>query len=372
MVNKYSINDTQVYDEEAFMRVATLSVNDKRQRTIAKSLDHRFVDRRVFNSITSSNNLINEIYLNMDLDHLRAFSDDTGLFDSYVNSYSSFLTAGALNVLFINLKVGTNQLTSEDITCLNHILTWLKNDVYVMPTLQFDGIDRRAEMDMYSAFVKDMIECKNSMVPGNLNLGINVPSYYRYKDLDKLFKLYDVENTEPTFITVDFNRAGIDDTKRMGVVNTINRHFMEEGVEDYFLYGLNVRNYKKRQVNPVSDEMMIARSGFNAVGAPHYDPVKRVIPPTTKLIQLGVVFNRDDYCFHPLTEKQQMDRFLEWSSDLCYEFDIEGDLRTEAPKIRPVMKKYNLCMENQEFFDLSTAIRKSDSDVIKEKLKKGV
>ena len=66
----------------------------------------------------------------------------------------------------------------------------------------------------------------------------------------------------------------------------------------HFLYGFNVRNYKKKTLNPVSDEMMIARSGFNAMGAPHYGQSKRIIPPTTQLTQLGVVFNRDDYCFH--------------------------------------------------------------------------
>ena len=117
--------------------------------------------------------------------------------------------------------------------------------------------------------------------------------------------------------------------------------------------------------------MMIARSGFNAMGAPHYAPSKRNIPPTTQLTQLGVVFNRDDYRFHHLTDNDQFARFVEWSSDFEYEFDITGELAKEASKIRPVMKKYNLCMENEEFSDISRAIRKSESEVIKEKLKKG-
>lgn len=116
---------------------------------------------------------------------------------------------------------------------------------------------------------------------------------------------------------------------------------------------------------------MIARSGFNAKGAPHYGQSKRIIPPTTQLTQLGVVFNRDDYCFHQLTDNDQLARFVEWSSDFEYEFDITGDLPKEAPRIRPVMKKYNLCMENEEFSDISQAIRKSDSDHLRDKLKRG-
>ncbi|MBO4357803.1 MAG: hypothetical protein J5813_06545, partial [Candidatus Methanomethylophilaceae archaeon] len=256
MVNKYSVDDTQIYNEEAFMRVATLSVSDKKQKTIAKSLDHRWLDRKVFDSITSSNNVINEIYLNMDLDQLRALSNDDILFENYIRTNSSFINAGALNVLFINLKVGAEMPDSDDITYLNHILTWGTNDIYLMPILQFNGVERREEIDHYADFVTKMIECKNSMVPGNLNLGISIPSFYRYKQLDKLLSLYDVENTEPTFVSIDFSRTGFDDTKRIGIVNTINTHFKENKVEDYFLYGFNVRTYRRGQPSPVSDEML--------------------------------------------------------------------------------------------------------------------
>jgi len=241
-----------------------------------------------------------------------------------------------------------------------------------MPILQFNGVERREEIDHYADFVTKMIECKNSMVPGNLNLGISIPSFYRYKQLDKLLSLYDVENTEPTFVSIDFSRTGFDDTKRIGIVNTINTHFKENKVEDYFLYGFNVRTYRRGQPSPVSDEMLIARRGFNAVGAPHYEKSNRMIPPTTQLSQLGVVFESDDYHFHHLTDKKQFDSFSDWASDNNYSIDLKGDLPKEAPKIRTVMKKYNLCKENSEFFDLSDAIRKNDTDVIKDRLNRGI
>ena len=55
------------------------------------------------------------------------------------------------------------------------------------------------------------------------------------------------------------------------------------------------------------------------------------------------------------------------------EWRREGDaeLSSEASRIRPVIKKYNLCKENEEFSDISRAIRKDEPEVIKDKLKKG-
>lgn len=372
MVNKYSVQDTETYEDEAFMRVSTLSVSGKKQSSIAKSMDRRFLDKKVFNTVMSSSGAINEIYLNMDLNQLRAISNDDELFDRYMSTNSSFLNTQALNIFFVNLSVGANvEITDEDIKDLNHILTWGTNDLYLMPTIEYDGIDRKDELKLYEAFCKRMIERKNSLIPGNLNLGINVPSFYRYKDLDSLFKVYAGENTQPTFVSVDFARSGFNDSKRKGIVGSINSYYKDKNVRDYFLYGFNVRNYKKKTLNPVSDEMMIARSGFNAMGAPHYAASKRKIPPTTQLSQLGVVFNPDDYRFHYLTDNDQLAKFVEWSSDLDYEFDITGELSTEASRIRPVIKKYNLCKENEEFSDISRAIRKDEPEVIKEKLKKG-
>lgn len=372
MVNKYTVKDTKTFEEEAFMRVSTLTVSSKKQSSISKSLDRRFLDKKVFNSVMSSSGAINEIYLNMDLNQLRTMSNDDILFDRYMATNSSFLNTQAMNVFFVNLRVGSeDKISDEDIKDLNHILTWGINDIYLMPTVEYDGIDRKDELKLYEEFCKRMIDCKDTFVPGNLNLGINVPSFYRYKDLDNLFKVYSKENTQPTFVSVDFARTGFNDSKRKGIVGSINSYYKDKKIEDYFLYGFNVRNYKKKTLNPVSDEMMIARSGFNTMGAPHYGQSKRIIPPTTQLTQLGVVFNRDDYCFHQLTDNYQLARFVEWSSDFEYEFDITGDLPKEAPRIRPVMKKYNLCMENEEFSDISQAIRKSDSDHLRDKLKRG-
>jgi len=203
-------------------------------------------------------------------------------------------------------------------------------------------------------------------------VGMNIPPYFRHRDVNTLYEQYAEENNEPSFIAIDFNRSGMNDTKRMGLAGTINKHYHDEGVEDYFLYGFNVRSFTRSAENPLSDEMMIARSGFNCFGAPHYRPSKRNIPATTDLRQLGRIFEKEDYRFHPLTESNQFDIFDTWISDNDYSVDLRAPLNTEASKIRPVMKKYNLCKENEEFTDISVAIRKNDSDLLKEKKTKGL
>jgi len=374
MVNKYTVDDTDIYNEDALMRAATLSIPSKKQRTIAKSLDRRFMDLGVFNSIVSSNNVINEVYLDLTPGQIIEFCDEPTKYGDYLNKNSMFLNMGALNVFFINLRLQpTESIKAEHIVFLNNILTKGPNDIYVMPTVHFDGVDRYTQIELYSNFVTKMINYKNSRAPGSLNLGIMIPPYYREKEVKGLYKLYSKENAEPTFVSVDFKGSNIEDKKRMKVVDTITSHYAAEGIEDYFMYGLNLRSFKQGLNNPVSDEMLIVRSGLNAVGAPHRVPTK--VHGGSKISQtdqLGVVFGRDDYRFHYLTEPEYMERFLDWSSDRGYRFDIENRLTQDGPKIKDAVKRYNLVTENAEFFDISTAIRKNDKDAIKDMLGKGV
>ena len=41
---------------------------------------------------------------------------------------------------------------------------------------------------------------------------------------------------------------------------------------------------------------------------------------------------------YQFTDNDQFAKFVEWWSDLEYEFDITGNLSKEASKMRPVMK----------------------------------
>ena len=153
MVNKYTVKDTKTFEEEAFMRVSTLTVSSKKQSSISKSLDRRFLDKKVFNSVMSSSGAINEIYLNMDLNQLRTMSNDDILFDRYMATNSSFLNTQAMNVFFVNLRVGSeDKISDEDIKDLNQIFTWGTNDIYLMPTVEYDGIDRKDELKLYEEF----------------------------------------------------------------------------------------------------------------------------------------------------------------------------------------------------------------------------
>ncbi len=371
MVNKYNVKDTQTYEEQTFLRTSTLSVPDKRQHTIAKSLDKRFMDRNVFDSIVNSNNVINEIYLNFPIDKIVWYIDHPTDLRNYLYSNSKYLSGGAINILFVNVDMGhSTEISSEHIIFLNNLLTQNVNDIYVMPTLQFDGLPKPAEIREYSKFVTKMINYKNSLTPGNLNIGLNVPSYYLESDLKGLFDLYSKEHAEPTFVSVDFNHAGIDDDDCKDTIDAINGHYKKEGIEDYFLYGFNVRTHLRSKNNPVSDEMIMARRGLNAVGAPHYSHGFGRSEPITQVNQLGTVFDRDDYRYHLLTEQKQMDAFLEWSHDFNYNFDI-NNLAEYGKDIKSIVPKYNLWTVNAEFFDVSYAIRKNDTDLLRTMMQKG-
>ena len=372
MVNKYTVNDTKIYDEQALMRASILSVSSKRQSTIAKSLDRRFMDETVFDTIVSNNNVINEVYLDFTLDQIIEFCDDPAKYKEYLRKNSMFLDGGALNVFCINLRMmPAERILTEHIVFLTNILTKGPNDIYVMPSIQFKGVGRQEQVDIYSKFVTRMINYKNSNAPGSLNLGITVPPYYRSKEIDGLFRLYSEENAEPTFVSVDFKGTNIEDKKRMKVIETITEHYAAENIDDYFMYGLNLRSYKKGPVNPVSEEMLIARSGLNAVGAPHRAPGGRGGGKIVQIEKLGAVFDPADYCFHYLTELDQKERFCEWSEENGYRFDIDNKMTSHAKRIKSAVDKFNLVMENNEFSIVSEAIRKNDRDLLKDILDKG-
>lgn len=379
MVSKYSVRDTQIFvdevdesDNKTLMRASTLSVPFKTQRTIAKSLDPRAMDMNILRSITSLNNVINETYLNLTIKKIDELSGSERRVESYLNSRSPYIGMGAIDVFFINLVVEPGEkIQAEHIVFLNDLLTRRSNDIYLMPVVQFKGLARDDSIKTYSNFVSRMIHCKNSRATGSLNLGISIPSFFEDEELGDLYKLYSDENAEPTFISVDFSRTGMDNPGRMAVVNAVNEYYRKEDNENYFMYGFNVRAYKRKQVTPLSDEMFVARSGLNAVGAAHF-PGGGPSKPVTQLNQLGVVFDRDDYHFHPLTEEKHMESFLQWSDDFGYRFDIHNNLPGDGDNIKSAVKKYNLYKENEEFFDISKAIRKNDKPLLMDMLVKGV
>lgn len=378
MVSKYSVRDTQMFVDDngdskdnVMMRASTLSVPFKTQNTIVKALDPRFVDSELFRSITSSNNAINENYLNLTLKKINELSGSERRLGSHLRGRSPYLGMGAIDVFFINLIVEPGEkIQAEHIVFLNDLLTKRFNDIYLMPVVQFKGLDRDDNIKAYSNFVSRMIHCKDSNATDSLNLGISIPSFFEDEELGDLYKLYSDENAEPTFVSVDFSRTGIDNPGRMAVVKAVNEHYQKEKNENYFMYGFNVRPYKRKQVAPLSDEMLVARSGLNAVGAAHF-PGGGPSKPVTKLNQLGAVFDRDDYHFHPLTEEKYLDSFLQWSEEFGYIFDIHNNLSGDGDNIKSIVKRHNLFKQNEEFFDITKAIRKNDTPLLKDMMIKG-
>lgn len=207
MVNNYRVHDTEIYDDEVFMRSSTLTCGSKKQDVIGKAVEKRLLDSKIVNNQSPAmKNVINEIFSDMTLQELRSIDDDDHALSNFIRAKSSFLTGSFLNVIFINLEVAAGDvILQRDYDALNNILTWGKNDLYVMPTISYEGVDDRSvQKDLYKDFVKKMLLTKNSITTGSLNVGMSVPSYFRHKDVEDLFGLYGGENKEPSFISVDF------------------------------------------------------------------------------------------------------------------------------------------------------------------------
>lgn len=371
MVGSYKIGDVQIFQEEVFMRTATIACRGKNQKSIGRSVD-KAIDMKVYNNhIPSLGGYINESYINLDLETLRLIDNDDQKRYSYISRNTKFLDKNLLNVFFIKLLVNdTDVITDSDIEYLNLMLTWEMNDIYVMPIIEFIGEkDRRARTEAYADFVTRMLDNKNSIILGNLNVGVSVPAYFSRKEIPSVMNLYMGENHAPTFVTLDFANQRISDTKRMGVVRATTNYFIEKNEERYFLYGLGVKPFKRGDANPIAEDMHLAETGFNAFGGPHGKKgVKRYVPPPQHWGQLGKVFGSEDFCYHSLIMDHARETFLDWSGEM-YSIDTNSTFEEVAPKANPIIKRYNFCQLNQELKKISEAIRKNDNDFIEDVLK---
>ena len=368
MVDNYRVSDVHIFEGEVFMRAATLSASEKSQKNIGRAVD-RSIDKKVYNRhIPRLGNYINESYINIDIENLRQIDNDDVKRASFIGNNTKFLDKNLLNIFFIKLIIRSNeQIKESDLEYLNQMLMWEMNDIYVMPTLEFDdSVGRPDRVRIYSDFVARMLEMKDRLVPGKLNVGLSVPLYFSKKQIGELFSLYRNEPVAPTFVSIDYGNTRVSDPKQMGKVLTTIKQFRENNEEKYFMYALNARPYKRGETHPIAEDLGLAKTGFNGFGGPHYPPAPRYVPPATEWSQLGKIFENYDHRYYPLSEEGPRNEFLTWAEN-DYSIDELKPPREIAGVVRPIVKRYNFCKVNEELKEISDAVRKSDDDYLNNK-----
>lgn len=367
MSRSYKISKTEIIEEPVFMRVAELESPRKSVKSLVRSVDSYTYKKTLEKALSEFDTLINEIYLRMDLETLRRLDDDPEELKRYISRHSRFLLYDDLvNIFFIRLTLNEkDEIEKKDIEYLNGLLLYQLNDIYVMPILEFRGeIDKPKRIEIYNNFVKSLLQEKNTSRP-DLRVAITVPAYYPRRRLDTLFSLFSDENKEPTLVVVDFANQRPTDPSRIGIIPTVNNYFLENGVEKYFIYGLNVKPHKKGQFDPIAEEILLVESGFNAIGAAYKTGEVRVIIPPQKWEHLNKLFDRGDYKYHPLSEADRREELHSWMEQYL---NFGVDFSEVRSTINRYVRQYNFYQLNFELSQLSEMVWKGDMDGIKSKV----
>jgi len=367
MARSYEIKKVEVVEDPVFLRVVKLSVLDKNIDRFVRSVDRYTYRRTLDQSLSEFDSLINEIYIRIDLDTLRKIDNDPDAQKKFIQNNVHFLDcADLINIFFLKIVIKEKEkLNDQDIEYINSLLLYQLNDIYVVPILEFEGeIDKPTRVLMYNEFVEKLLEAKNTVNP-NLKVGISVPSYYPRRKIDILFSLYGEENKEPTFVAVDFAYQRATDPSRMGILPTINSYFLKDGNYNYFIYGFNVKPYKKGERLPLSEEFMLIESGFNAVGTAYRNTDVRVVITPRSWDHLNKIFNEDDYRYHPLSEEDKRQHLEEWLQEFL-KFDV--NLNSVRSTVNRYVRQYNFYTLNEEFAHISKAIWNSELDELTNRL----
>ncbi len=356
MVQKYEITNVSMIDDRpsSLPRNVTLKVGGRSLDHISKCTE-RTTDLRTIDSIRGKS-VFNECYIDLSLTKLRELDSNRSAQDQYIYSRSKFLDKGMVNVLMVKLRLeGDDALNDQDYEYLNALLSWKSNDIYVMPILEFDDKKRTDMVAIYNEFVKRMLDEKDSWT-SNINIGMSIPQMYPRRGIKDLFDIYSDE--KPTFVAVDFNNSRMD--RPSDVTGTILRHFKNESEENTFLYGVNVKPYKRGAENTSAWDIYMVHGSFNAIGPTHSKPRPMALPGDWN--NMGRIFDSESVEYRTI-DSDHRDIFIEWMGK-SYSLDIDVDFKKNEKSLYPYLKRYNFQYTNDVLSDFSKAIDGHDTDYI--------
>lgn len=355
MTRKYEITDVEMISgrSDSMPRNVTLRVGEHSLDRISKCTE-RTTDIRTIAS-KECGKVLNECYINLSLNKLRELDSNREAQDQYILGRSKFLDRGLINVLMIKLRLeGNERLEDSDYDYLNSLLSWGRNDIYVMPILEFGDKERTDKVSEYNEFVKKMLEEKKSWT--NVNVGMSIPQMYPRRSIEDLFEIYSDER--PTFVAVDFNNGRMD--RPSDVTGTIMKHFNDEKEEKTFLYGINVKPFKRGADNTSAWDIYMVHGSFNAIGPTHTKAHPVVVPGDWS--NIGRIFDpySVEYC---VMDDSHRDIFIDWMQN-SYGVELDRDFKRNQKAIYPYLKRYNFQMSNGLLGEFSTAIREGDADFV--------
>lgn len=358
MVQKYDISNVMTIEGNvsSMPRNVTLKVGSSRSLDHISKCTERTTDIRTIER-TGDKKVLNECYIDLSLTKLRELDGNRAAQDQYIYSRSKFLDKGMINVLMIKLRLeGNDVLNDQDYEYLQALLSWKSNDIFVMPILEFEDKKRNDMVSTYDNFVRTMLVGKENWVD-DINIGMSIPQMYPRRNIGNLFNIYSDE--KPTFIAVDFNNSRMD--RPSDVTGTILKHFKEEKEENVFLYGVNVKPYKRGAENTSAWDIYMAHGSYNAIGPTHSKPRAMVLPGDWS--NMGRIFDQDSVEYRTI-DPEHRDTFIGWMKD-SYNLDINVDFKKNEKSLYPYLKRYNFQFTNDLLSDFSKAICEQDTDYVK-------
>lgn len=354
MVHRYEIRDVSVIDgySSSFPRNVTLRVGNRSLNHLSKCTEVS-TDLRTLED-TGDRKVLNECYVDLSLTRLRELDSNRAAQDQYLFSRSKFLDKDMVNVLVLKLYLEEDDvLDDQDYEYLNSILSWGCNDIYVMPLLEFRGRARTDMVTIYNDFVERMLAEKASWA-GDVNVGMSIPRMYPRRSIGDLFGIYSDE--APTFVAVDLDNSRM--VNPGDVTGAIMEHFQREHEENVFLYGVNVKPYRRNSADTSAWDIYMVHGAFNAIGPVHHRPDISSLPPDWNGV--GRMFDREDVGYHAM-DSERFGLFSEWM-DEKYGMEVVFGRNEVGQSL--YLKRYNFQQTNNLLLEFSSAIREGDRDYV--------
>lgn len=358
MAGKYEITNVTMgeSDDSSIPRNVTLKVNGRTLDRISKCVERTTDLRTLENKRTGK--VLNECYIDLSLDKLRELDSNRDAQDRFISNRSRFLDKGMINVLMVKLRLQNEQkLDNLDYEYLNSLLSWPYNDIYVMPMLEFEDVQRIGRVEIYNEFVKNMLKEKSSWIKDDVNIGLSIPHIYPRRNIRDLFELYSEE--KPTFIAIDFNNSRMN--KPSDITGTVLKYFNGIKEEKFFMYGVNVKPYKRGIQNTAAWDIYMVHGSFNAIGPTHSKPRPIVLPGDWNSI--GRIFDSKQIKYTGVDEDHLI-QFIEWV-DENYGIEINKDYKNNDKSLYPYLKRYNFQESNNVLKNYSKAIDEGDTSYLK-------
>jgi hypothetical protein len=361
MVSNYNIGEPRRVDGALRFTVSPLSVIEKNYET----LNVAYSNKIPVSCMPKTG--IQEIFLNLDLDKLRAIDGDDDGQKQYLRKKTFALETDRVNIFImrLTLKAG-DTLEAQDIEYIHDILAHPYNDILIPPVIEWDKdnrTDKVARMDLYDNLFGSFIEIKNQT--DDVKLGMMIPSNYPATKIPQLFNYYSDENHEPDLFVLDFGGARLQDkyTRISRLKRAANASLNDPGRK--FLYGFNIKPWKKSREASISEEIRSFCCGIHALGPVRGRPSKFVSPSDNPFLKLPKAFLPSDFNYHRLNQQMFDDNVATWIEE-HFDRDVSNPKNVGYRDVTA----YNIEHVNSEGDILATFINNGEDRELISNLKK--